>query len=193
MDSVAEVISRYEIRPSNESKLALRVFKKGLLAGERIVLHFEKFFGEVEYDQQQPERSKVEFVVESRSLTCNDKGLDSEQRKKVVSFALNKMLGADRYAEIKFSSTIITRQAINQYEVRGDLTIRGKTRPVVLHLATTLRAERLEVAGKAVIRMKDYGMEPPSDPLGFSGTKNKMKVRFRVHAEPATADARAGR
>ena len=186
---MAEEISRYEVRPSNGSTLALKIFRKGLLAGERHVLYFEKFFGEIEYDQQQPERSKLRFVIQSHSVTCSDDWLTSKQRKKVVSFALDEMLVAHRYPEIKFSSTFTTRQATNQYEMRGDLTIRGMTRPVALHVATKLGNERLEVDGEAVIRMKDYGMKPPSSLLGLSGTKGKMRLRFLVWAERAKDEA----
>ena len=188
---MAEEFSRYEVRPANGSTLALKIFRKGLLAGERHVLYFEKFFGEVEYNQQQPERSRLRFVIESRSVTCHDDWLTSRQRKEVVSFALDKMLVAHRYPEIKFSSTFTIKQAANQYEMRGDLTIRGMTRPLILHVATKLGAEQLEVDGEAVIRMKDYGMKPPSALLGLSGTKGKMRLRFLVWAERAKAEAPA--
>ena len=169
----------------------MQVFKKGLLAGKRHVLHFGKFFGELEYDQHQPERSKLRFVIESHSVTCEDKWLTSRQRKRVVSFALDKMLVADRFPEIKYSSTVIVTQAANHYDLQGNLTIRGTTRPVLIHLATKLGVASMEVDGKAVVRMKDYGMKPPPDLLGLSGTKGKMKLRFLIWAERVTAGVRA--
>ena len=188
MDNMSEDISRYQVHPANGSTLALRISRKGLFAGNRHVLYFDKFFGEIEYDQERPEQSKLNFVIASHSITCKDDWLTSRQRKEVVSFALNKMLAAHRYPEIKFSSTFTIKVAINQYEMRGDLTIRGMTRPVVLQVITKLRPEHLEVDGVAIIRMKDYGIEPPSSLLGLSGTKNKMKLRFLVWAERATAE-----
>ena len=184
---MADEIARYEIQ-SSKSSLALEIFKKGILAGKRHVLFFEKFLGEIQYDHQQPQRSRLDFVLDCSSVRCEDNWLTSKQRKKVVSFALEELLIVDRYPQIKFSSTVIIRQAINQYEMQGDLTIRGTTRRVSVQVATKPSPERLEIDGEAVLRMKDYGMKPPTELLGLSGTRNRMKLRFVVWADRAVAE-----
>ena len=93
----------------------------------------------------------MRFVVESRSITCKDKWLTGKQRKEVVSFTLSKMLVAHRFPEIKFSSTGITKTASHQYDVRGDLTIRGMTRPTFIQVvAKQIGTERLEFDGHRV-------------------------------------------
>ena len=192
MDNMPDETPRFEIRPSTESTFALEVFKTGLMAGKRHILFFEKFSGEIEYDQQQPEKSKARLVVESRSITCKDKWLKPEQRKKVVSAALNEMLSVDQFHEITFTSTTITRKSPNQYEARGDLTIRGTTRAVMVQVAAKpVGSERLELDGEATISMKDYGLKPPSALLGLIGTKDKMELRYLVWAERARSDVRA--
>lgn len=186
---MVEEKARYEIRPSSESTLALEVFKKGLLAGKRHILFFERYAGELHYDQENPESSNMRLVVESRSIACSDKWLKPKQRKKVISFALSEMLAADRFPEIVFASTRITKKLSNLYELQGDLAMRGTVRPVSIHLAAKrIGAERLELDGEATIRMKDYGMEPPSAVLGLAGTKNKMGLRFLLWAEQVKAD-----
>jgi polyisoprenoid-binding protein YceI len=183
-------MSLYAIRPSNESTLRLEIFRKGLLAGERHILFFDSYAGEILYDQQDPEGSHMRFVVESRSCTCNDKWLKRKQREKVVSFTLRKMLVAARFPEIKFASTGVVKKASHQYDVRGDLTIRGMTRPTFIQVAARqIGEERLEFDGEAIVRMKDYDMEPPTSVLGFAGTKNKMRLRFLFWAERVKVDA----
>ena len=134
----------------------------------------------------------MRFVVESRSCICNDQWLKRKQREKVVSYTLRKMLAADRFPEIHFTSTGITKKAALQYDVRGDLTIRGMTRPTFIQVAAKqIGEERLEFDGEAIVRMKDYGMEPPTSVLGFAGTKNKMRLRFLFWAERVKVDVLA--
>ena len=192
MDNMPDQTSRFEIRPSNESTFALEVFKTGLLAGKRHILFFEKYSGELEYDPQQPENSKARVLVDSRSVTCKDKWLKPEQKKKVVSMALNDMLSADQFPQITFTSTTISRKSTNQYEVRGDLTIRGTTRPVTLLLAVKpVGSERLEIDGEAAISLKDYGLKPPSALIGLVGTKDKMELRYLIWAERCSSGVRA--
>jgi polyisoprenoid-binding protein YceI len=187
---IAEEMPLYKIRPSNESTLRLEIFRKGLLAGERHILFFDSYSGEIRYDEQDPERSDMRFVVESRSCACKDKWLTRKQREKVVSYTLRKMLAAVRFPEIEFTSTGITKQASHQYAVRGDLTIRGITRPTFIEVAAKqIGEERLEFDGEAIVRMKDYGMEPPTSVLGFAGTKNKMRLRFLFWAERINAQS----
>jgi polyisoprenoid-binding protein YceI len=184
----------YEIRPSIGSTLALSVFKKGLLAGKRHVLLFDKYGGEIQYDQQNPEMSSMWLVVESRSVICKDNWLDSDQRKKVVSFAQKKMLVSDRFPEIGFTSTGITRKVSDQYELIGNLTLRGIVRPAFIQFtAREVGADRLEFDGETTIRMKDYGIKPPTALLGFAGTKNKMRLRFFLFAYRASGDLPTGR
>jgi len=189
---VADEIPLYEIRPSNESTLRLEIFRKGLLAGEKHILFFDRYSGKILYDQHDPQRSNMRFVVESRSCTCKDNWLKRKQREKVVSFTLRKMLVAHRFPEIKFTSTGITKKASHHYDVRGDLTIRGMTRPTFIQVvAKQIGEERLEFDGEAIVRMKDYAMEPPTSVLGFAGTKNKMRLRFLFWAERVKADVLA--
>jgi polyisoprenoid-binding protein YceI len=70
------------------------------------------------------------------------------------------------------------------------LTIRGMTRPTFIQVAARqIGEERLEFDGEAIVRMKDYDMEPPTSVLGFAGTKNKMRLRFLFWAERVKVDA----
>jgi polyisoprenoid-binding protein YceI len=187
---MSEEMPLYEIRPSNESTLRLEISRKGLLAGERHILFFDKYSGEILYDQEDPERSNMRFVVESRSCACNDKWLKRKQREKVVTFTLRKMLAADRFPKIEFTSTGVIKKASHQYDVRGNLTIRGLTRPTFIQVAARqIGEERLEFDGEAIVRMNDYGMEPPTSILGFAGTKNKMRLRFLFWAKRVKAEA----
>jgi polyisoprenoid-binding protein YceI len=170
-----EETARFEIRPSAESTFTLEVAKTGLLAGKKHFLFFEQYGGEVDYDSQHPEKSKVRLTVEARSVTSKDA-------------AVNNMMAASQYPQLTFSSTRITSKSKGQYEIQGNLTVRGITKPITFVAAAKPSGiQRLEIDGDAHISLKDYGLKPPSALLGLIGTKSKMTLRFLVWAEKTSA------
>jgi polyisoprenoid-binding protein YceI len=182
---VAKETTRYQIRPSSESTFTLEVSKSGLMAGKKHLLLFERYAGELEYDSAHPENSKVRLTVEAPSVTCKDAWVKKkEERKKIVEAAVNDMMSASQYPRLTFTSTRITGKSKGQFEIQGDLTVRGITKPITFVTAAKPSGiERLEIDGDAEINLKDYGMTPPSAMLGLIGTKSKMTLRFLVWAE----------
>jgi polyisoprenoid-binding protein YceI len=107
-----------------------------------------------------------------------------EERKKVVDAAVTDMMAASQYPRLSFTSTRITSKSKGQFEIQGDLTVRGITKPITFVTAAKPSGiERLEIDGDAEISLKDYGLMPPSAMLGLIGTKSKMTLRFLVWAE----------
>jgi polyisoprenoid-binding protein YceI len=182
---VAEKTTRYQIRPSAESTFTLEVSKTGLMAGKKHVLFFEQYAGEVDYDAQHPDNSRVRLTVEAKSVTCKDAWVKKkEQRKKILDAAVNDMMAASQYPQLTFASTRIDGKSKGQYEIQGELTVRGVTKPITFMAAAKPSGiERLEIDGDARINLKDYGLTAPSAMLGLIGTKNKMTLRFLVWAE----------
>jgi len=175
---------RYFIRPSAESTFTLEVFKSGLLAGKKHLLFFEQYEGEIEYNTQHVEDSKVRFTVQARSVTCKDNWVKPEDRKKIVEAAINDMMAASQYPRLSFVSSRIRTKSKGLYEVQGDLTVRGISKPIVFQAAVKPVADiRLEIDGDARISHKDYGLKPLSRFGGIAGTKDQMLLRFLVWAE----------
>ena len=181
--------TRYQIRPSAESTLTLEVSKTGLMAGKKHLMFFEKYTGEVDYDSQNLEKSTVQLTMEAGSVTCKDTWVKKkEDRKKVVDAAVNGMMAASQYPQLTFSSTRISAKGKGQFEIQGQLTVRGITKPITFVAAAKPSGiERLEIDGDAQINLKDYGLKPPSALLGLIGTKSKMTLRFLVWAEKTNA------
>jgi|SRR5215469_10620523 len=175
---------RYLIRPSAESTLTLEAFKTGILAGKKHLFFFEDYSGEIDYDPAHPENSKVRLTIQAGSVTCKDNWVRPNDRKKILDAALNDMMAVSQYPQLAFTSTRITSKSKGQYEVQGDLTVRGITKPVTLEAAVKSVADiRLEIDGDARIRHSDYGLKPLSRFGGIVGTKNEMLLRFLVWAE----------
>jgi len=175
---------RYLIRPSAESTLTLEVFKSGILAGKKHLFFFEDYQGELDYDPARVENSRVRLTIQARSVTCKDTWIKPEDRKKVLDAALNDMMAVNQYPQISFVSTSIVAKSKGQYEVRGDLTVRGIAKPVTLQAAVkSIGDVKLEIDGDTHISHHDYGLKPLSKFGGIVGTKDQMTLRFLVWAE----------
>jgi len=172
----------YNIRPSSDSTFALDVYKTGLWNGRKHVFFFERYGGNFQYDGERPENARVTFIVEAAGITCRDTWLKPDDRKKVLDYALNDMLAAQKYPQLTFTSNRITPKSKNHFEAEGNLTVREITKPVTVDIIVAPAGERLSITGSALLRMKDYGLKPPSAALGMIGTKDEMLVHFTVWA-----------
>lgn len=175
----------YRIEPDLDSRFALEVYKTGLMSGKKHLLIFERYRGRLEYDPENPEQSRVELTIESASLAVKDDWVNEKERKKIADEALNNMLAVKQHPEMKFRSGSIRAAGAGRYEVQGELTIRQMARPVLVKVS--LRegpGGSLLFEGEATVKMKDYGMKPPSAALGLIGTKDEMTVSFRLRAAP---------
>jgi polyisoprenoid-binding protein YceI len=176
---------RYRIDPDPDSRFALEVEKTGLMSGKKHLLVFERYSGQLQYDSVNPEQSRVELTIEAGSLVVKDDWVTEKERAKIADEALNKQLAAKQHPEMKFrSGSIRAAGGDGRYEVQGELTIREMARPVVVHVS--LRegpGGSLLFDGEATVKMKDYGLKPPSAALGLIGTRNEMTVRFELRYE----------
>src|SRR5713101_6927332 len=62
----------YDLSPSDGSRVALEVYKTGLMSGKKHVFVFERFGGEAVFDPQKPEDAKVRFTLDAASVVCTD-------------------------------------------------------------------------------------------------------------------------
>jgi len=85
---------------------------------------FRKFTAAVDFDEANPERSKVEAHIDAASIETGMEARDTHLRSA-------DFLDAATYPELAFRSTHIERSG-DGYAIDGDLTIHGETRPVTL-------------------------------------------------------------
>jgi polyisoprenoid-binding protein YceI len=176
--ALAYQINPMELRPNPGNRLALEVQKTGLLRGKTHVFVFGKYRGEVEYNEQKPELSKVHLQIESNSIVCEDTWVSDKDRVKILKTALDDMLAAGKYPQISFVSNHVTAKGPAQFEVTGTLSIRGVIQPATLNVNKA--GDTYD--GTALINMKDYGLKPPTAALGTIGTNEVMTVKFHLAA-----------
>lgn len=170
--------AEYRIGPAPGGRFALEVEKTGLLKGKKHVFVFERYKGRLDYDEAQPEKSNVEFVIESASIVSTDDWVSEKDKKKVMKAALEDMLAAEKYREIKFAGSGARDNGDGSFTVPGTLTLRGIGKPASVTVKLAPQAGGLRFDGSAKVKLTDYGLKPPSAALGAVGTKDEMLVTF---------------
>ena len=181
--------TRYTIRPTGESSVAAQVFRSGLMARRKHVLFLQQYNGEVDYDCENPENSRVQLVFDATSVVCRDEWLKPEKRQSFLAFVQKEILAADDHEKITFSSNRINRISSTRFQLQGTLNLRGRAKPVVFEVVVIQNGkDRLEIDGTAQLRMSDYGIDRPTALFGLIGTKDEVVLRFLLWPErPAPA------
>jgi polyisoprenoid-binding protein YceI len=118
---------------------------------------FNEFAGTAVIDGDAPERSSVQLAIEVGSIDTRNAQRDEHLR-------TNDFLDAAKFPQITFASTAIAQTGENEFEVTGDLTIKGVTKSVTIPLEYTGTAvdpfgnTRVGLEGGLVINRTDYGV-----------------------------------
>ena len=86
---------------------------------------FRELEGALQIDEARPEIASVSASIDVASIDTNVADRDAHLRS-------DDFFNAERYPKITFQSTGVERVDDTNYRVRGDLTIRDVTKPVVL-------------------------------------------------------------
>jgi polyisoprenoid-binding protein YceI len=120
----------------------------------------------------------VEIHVNARELRVIDKDESEKDRKDVQATMLGpEVLDSEHHPEIVFKSTGAESAGQGEWTLRGNLTLRGQTRPVTVQV--TLKDGRY--TGETTVKQTDFGIKPP----GKAGVRAKDEVRidFNVQLE----------
>lgn len=86
---------------------------------------FNTFSGKLESNGDSFENANVEFSVDVNSIETNNADRNTHLKS-------DDFFAADKFPEIKFISTSMTKKSDEEYELIGDLTIRDVTKPIKL-------------------------------------------------------------
>ena len=86
---------------------------------------FKTWTGKVEYDAEDPTRSKVEAEIEVASIDTREPKRDDHLRSA-------EFFDAEKFPKLTFASKRIEAAGDGAYKVTGDLTLHGTTREVTL-------------------------------------------------------------
>jgi polyisoprenoid-binding protein YceI len=88
---------------------------------------FNSFSGTIVVNEQDPSKSSVEFEIDANSIDTGNSQRDDHLRSP-------DFFNVRQYPKITFKSTSIRRINANTFEVKGNLTIRGTTRPLTVRV-----------------------------------------------------------
>lgn len=118
---------------------------------------FNDFTGAVTLDGANPENSTATVTIKAASIDTRNGQRDQHLRS-------NDFLAMDEYPEITFVSTGAGRSGAEEFELTGDLTVRGVTRQVTIPFSYEGSATdpfgnfRVGFEGSVTINRKDYGI-----------------------------------
>ena len=120
--------------------------------------HFADVAVTSDFHPENPEKSSFEATIKVASMRTNH-----EQRDK--DLLSSNFLEVDKYPTITFKSTTIKPSGKDKYEVIGNLTIKGITRPVTLNAVNfgefndPNMGHRYGYAAEGQFNRKDFGMK----------------------------------
>ena len=148
--------------------------------------NFNEFEGSFKVDGDDPSNSSAQVVIQATSIDTRNADRDGHLRS-------NDFFAMEEHPTVRFESTDITKVGDTEYQVTGDLTIRGVTQPVTLDLEFTGSAidpwgnTRVGFEGATVVNRRDWGLNWNA-PLDAGGVLVSEKVTLEVEIS-ATRDA----
>jgi polyisoprenoid-binding protein YceI len=108
---------------------------------------------------------------DTHALSDSDKG-------KIGGQIVADVLHADDHPVVRFASTSVTPRPDGGYDVAGNLTLHGATRP----LTTRTRLENGRQVAEIVIHQPDYGIKPFRAMMGTLKVQADVRVRCSIPA-----------
>jgi polyisoprenoid-binding protein YceI len=153
---------------------------------------FRKFDGTIEIDRAKPATSTVELKIDAASIDTGNAKRDDHLRSA-------DFFDAAKFPEITFKSTKITDKGNGAFEVAGDLTMKGVTKPAVLTVTSLGFAKDargnektgFDVTGK--LNRKDFGVtwNAPMDGGLMLGEDVELDISVEANKKKPEAPAAA--
>lgn len=118
---------------------------------------FKDFDGVISLDRQNPAASRVDLTIQAASIDTANDNRDKDLRSA-------NFFDVEKFPTLAFKSTKVTPKGGDTYEVAGDFTMHGVTKPVTITVkhGGFVKAGKVEKAGFETISFnlnrKDYGI-----------------------------------
>jgi polyisoprenoid-binding protein YceI len=168
----------HELGPDTAS-LVVKTYREGLAAkaGHDLIIEVRQWEATLEVGED-PSHSNLQLRADPRSLYPREglrgvKPLTDKDRDEVRKNIDEKVLGEE---PISFrSSAVDTTDGDGRLSVRGELTIRGQTRPAGFELSVGADGH---VTGTARLVQSDWGIQPYRGLMGALKVRDSLEVVF---------------
>jgi polyisoprenoid-binding protein YceI len=176
----------YTLDPQ-KSSVQVHVGKSGLLkgAGHEHEVAGGTFHGSVVADEADLSRSSVEVSWKAAELRVTGAGEPAKDVPEVQAVMVGpRVLDAARFPEIVFRSRAVegSRVSPGVYDltVRGEFSLHGVSREMVLPMRVELSGDTLTATGRATLEQTAYGIKPVTAGGGLVKVKNAVEVEYRL-------------
>lgn len=154
---------------------------------------FEDVSTVADIDPANPEAASVEATIQTISVKTNNPTRDNDLRS-------GNFLEVEKYPVITFKSTSVQAAGENQFKLNGDLTIKGNTRPVTLHVTKygefndPMMGHRIAYGATTTINRHDYGLTMAMilDGRMVVSEEIQISIEGELVEQKEAADAAAG-
>jgi polyisoprenoid-binding protein YceI len=121
-----------------------------------VVGQFRDFNADVNIDRANPAKSSVDFTIQATSIDTGNANRDNHLRS-------GDFFDVEKFPTISFKSTAVTAKSKTEFDVTGDLTMRGVTKRVTLPVTflgfgKTAKGEKAGFEIETTVNRKDYGV-----------------------------------
>lgn len=151
----------------------------------RVQGRFRDFSGSLTFDEANPASSSVRATIQVASVDTNVAARDTDLRS-------SRFFDVERFPTLEFRSTAIEKGAGAKFAVRGDLTMHGVARPVVLDAEFLGQGkdpwgnERYGFHAETTVSRAEFGMEW-NEVLEAGGVLvgDEVRIALDIEALPA--------
>jgi hypothetical protein len=159
---------------SESSVIKVRVFKSGLFSAfaHDHIIEARGLKGTAQTEGN----PMVEFTLNARQLKVVDPDVSAKDRADIQTTMEDKVLELNRFQEIRFQSTSVAPNTSGRWQVRGNLTLHGRTLPI----SFVVQESGKRYHGTTTLRQKDFGIEPIRIAGGTVRVKDEITIEFDV-------------
>ena len=153
----------------------------GVFAHDHLI-EAQKIEGCASIDAKDLTHSSIKVTFATASVRVMDPKESPKDRAKVQETMESEVLGVSEFPRVVFESTSIERgEGSDGFRVHGNLTIRGKTQPVVVPVTFTRVEEGVYRArGEYKFKQSSFGIRPVQLAGGTVKVKDEVRTDFEL-------------
>jgi polyisoprenoid-binding protein YceI len=166
------------------STIIIHVGKTGLFSG---LGHNHTISAPISRAVIDPKSKTVSITVLTKEMKVLDPEVSEKDRQEIQATMLGpKVLDAQKYPEIRFTSTRVEQTPAGEFKVTGNLELHGVTKQLEFPVTGTPE----HYSGKTKLKQTDFGIQPVSAGGGTVKVKDEIELEFNVYPEEPHRAAR---
>lgn len=167
-----------------DSTITIHVGKTGLFSG---LGHNHTISAPISRAIIEPKSKTASITVLTKEMKVLDPEASEKDRQEIQATMLGpKVLDAQKFPEIHFTSTHIEQTSSGDFKVTGNLELHGVSKQLEFPVTGTPE----HYTGKTKLKQTDFGIQPVSVGGGTVKVKDEIELEFNVYPEAPHGAAR---